>query len=64
MNKLWLQYLSYLGLLVISLALQAFQPQMFALLCTPLPVGNFGNQGDRLELPLDSPIVPTVERIK
>lgn len=63
MNKLWLQYLSYAGLLVISLALQAFQPEMFAMFCTQFPVGGLGNQADRLELPLDSPVIQK-ERIK
>jgi hypothetical protein len=63
MNKLWLQYLSYAGLLAISLVLQLFHPDGFALFCTPIPVGGSGNQGERLELPLNVPIVP-VEKIK
>jgi hypothetical protein len=63
MNRIWLQFLSYAGLLVISLVMQLHQPEMFALFCTPLPVGGSGNQGDRLELPLNAPIVP-MERVK
>jgi hypothetical protein len=63
MKKLWLQYLSYAGLLVISLALQAFQPEMFAMFCTQFPVGGLGSPANRLELPLNSPVVPP-ERIK
>ena len=64
MKKIWLQYLSYAGLLVISLGLQMFQPEMFALLCTPLPVGDFINRQPRIDLPLNSPVVQPVERIK
>lgn len=58
MNKLWLQYLSYVGLLVISLALQLLRPEMFAMLCTPLPVGNLFGDNNRIELPLNAPVVP------
>jgi hypothetical protein len=64
MNKRWLQHLSYAGLLVISLGLQIFHPEMFALLCTPLPVGDFLNRQPQIELPLNSPVLPPVERIK
>ena len=63
MKKIWLQYLSYAGLLVISLAMQLFHPEMFALFCTQLPVENYLNRGDRIELPLNAPVVPP-ERIK
>jgi hypothetical protein len=63
MNKLWLQWLSYAGLVVISLGLQLLRPEMFALFCTPLPVVNIGTQNGRLELPLASPVIP-IERIK
>jgi hypothetical protein len=59
----WQPYLSYAGLLVISLAMQLFHPEMFALFCTPLPVGNYQNRGTQIELPLNDPIVPP-ERIK
>lgn len=64
MNKIWLQYLSYVGLLVISLGLQLLQPEMFALLCTPLPVAEFGNRQPRIDLPLNSPVLAPPERIK
>ena len=64
MKKIWLQYLSYAGLLVISLGLQIFHPEMFALLCTPLPVGDFTNRRPQIELPLNSPVVPHQENIK
>jgi hypothetical protein len=63
MNKLWLQFACYLGLLAISLGLQGFRPDLFAILCNPLPIGDFLNQSDRLELPLNTPIVPK-ERVK
>lgn len=64
MKKLWLQYLSYAGLLGISLGLQVFHPEMFALLCTPLPVGDFLNRQPQIELPLASPIIPLGGRVK
>jgi hypothetical protein len=64
MNKIWLQLLCYVGLLATSLALQALRPDLFALLCTPLPVGGQLGQSDRLDLPLNSPIVPKGERDK
>jgi hypothetical protein len=64
MKKIWLQYLSYAGLLGISLGLQILHPDLFALFCTPLPVGDSIDRRGGLELPLNSPILPPVERIK
>jgi hypothetical protein len=63
MNKLWLRFLCYAGLLATSLGLQVLQPEMFALFCTQLPIGEMLDRGDRLELPLNSPVVPK-ERVK
>jgi hypothetical protein len=60
MKKTWLQYLSYAG----SLGLQILHPDLFALFCTPLPVGDSIDRRGGLELPLNSPILPPVERIK
>jgi hypothetical protein len=61
-NKLCLQFVFYAGVLVISLGLQGIRPDLFALLCTPLPLQDFLNQNG-LALPLNSPVVPT-ERVK
>ncbi len=63
MNKLWLQFLSYAGLLGISLVLQLFQPDLHAILCTQLPLGNLPDRNGRVDLPLNDPIIPA-ERIK
>lgn len=63
MKTQWLQYLSYAGLLGTSLVLQLFHPDGFALFCTQLPVGSYQSRDSRLELPLNSPVVP-VEKLK
>jgi hypothetical protein len=63
-QKLCLQFACYLVFLVISLGLQASRPDLFALLCTPLPLGDFLNQTERLALPLNHPVVPRTERVK
>lgn len=63
-NRKWLQYACYAGALGTSLVLQRTHPEMFALLCTPLPIGggiNNSNPAERLELPLNSPILGTRE---
>lgn len=61
-NKLWLlRFACYAGALVISLGLQAVRPDLFALLCTPLPLGEMLNNQERLALPLSSPVVPSSE---
>lgn len=65
--KSWsLRFACYAGLLVTSLALQVSQPEMFALLCTPLPLGGMLQQEQQgLDLPLNRPVVPTAtERVK
>jgi hypothetical protein len=62
-NGLCFRFMCYAGLLVISLGLQISHPEMFALLCTPLPLGDFPNPQQGLELPLNRPVVPK-ERIK
>lgn len=64
MNILWQRYLSYAGLLGISLVLQLFHPDGFALFCTQLPVGNYQSRDKGLDLPLNSPVVSPVEKIK
>ncbi len=63
MKLSWQPYLSYAGLLVISLAMQLFHPEMFALFCTPLPVGNYQNRDNQIDLPLNAPAIP-LERVK
>jgi hypothetical protein len=63
MKTQWLQYLSYAGLLATSLVLQLFHPDGFALFCTQLPVGNYQSRDNRLDLPLNAPVVP-MERVK
>jgi hypothetical protein len=64
LNKLCLQFACYGAVLVISLGLQASRPDLFALLCTPLPLQDFLNQNG-LDLPLNSPVVsPRAERVK
>lgn len=62
-NKLWLQFLCYSGAVVISLGLQHARPDLFAILCTPLPIGDLPSQREALDLPLDRSVVPT-ERVK
>ena len=63
-SKLCFQFVCYAGALGISLVLQLSQPEMFALLCTPLPVGGILQQEQQgLDLPLNRPVVPT-ERVK
>ena len=57
-NKLCLQFVFYAGVLVISLGLQASRPDLFALLCTPLPLENLIKQAEGLALPLNHPVVP------
>jgi hypothetical protein len=64
MSKLWLQFACYFGLLGISLGLQLVRPDLFAMLCIQLPISEFLNQGERLDIPLNSPILPHAERIK
>ena len=56
-NRLCLRFACYAGLLVISLGLQISHPEMFALLCTPLPLGDLPNQREALDLPLNRSVV-------
>jgi hypothetical protein len=60
-NKLWLQFACYSVFLVISLGLQASRPDLFALICTRQPIGDFLNQATHLAVPLNSPVLPHVE---
>jgi hypothetical protein len=65
LNKICLQFACYGVVLVISLGLQASRPDLFAMLCTQLPVGDFLNQASEgLEVPLNSPLVPSTGRVK
>lgn len=58
-NKKWSQFACYAVALGTSLVLQVAHPEMFALLCTPLPVsGLLNNRSERLEIPLNDPVVP------
>ena len=63
-KKSWLQFACYAGALVTSLVLQVAQPDLFALLCTPLPVERLLNPTEGLALPLDHPVVPPTGRVK
>ena len=63
-NKLWLQFACYAGALVTSLVLQVVHPDLFALLCTPLPVERMLSPTEGLDLPLNHPVVPKIERVK
>jgi hypothetical protein len=62
-KKKCLQFACYAGALVISLGLQVAHPDLFAILCTPLPIGEMLNPQERLAVPLNSPVLPA-ERIK
>lgn len=59
-KKTWLQFVCYAGVLGISLVLQLIHPGLFALLCTPLSVERLSNP-DRIDLPLNHPVVPKEE---
>ncbi len=59
LKKSWSQYAYYALALVISLVVQIAQPEMFAILCTPLPiVDRLKPQLQGLDLPLNSPVIP------
>lgn len=64
MNKSWSQFAFYAASLVISLVLQIINPQMFALFCTQLPIVDYPASTERIDLPLNQPILPATERIK
>ena len=64
-KKSWLlQFACYAGALVTSLVLQVVHPDLFALLCTPLPVERMLSPTEGLDLPLNHPVVPKIERVK
>jgi hypothetical protein len=63
-NKLCLQFAFYAVALVISLGVQVSRPDLFALLCTQLPIERLLNPTDGLALPLNQPLVPRTERVK
>ncbi len=64
LDRRWLHFACYAGALGTSLVLQVARPDLFAILCTPLPVGEALNQQERLAVPLNSPVIPSGERIK
>jgi hypothetical protein len=51
-------------LLVISLGVQASQPDLFAMFCTRQPIAEFLNQASHLAVPLNSPVLPHGEKVK
>jgi hypothetical protein len=64
-KNLWLfRFASYAVLLVISLGVQANQPDLFAMFCTRQPIAEFLNQASHLAVPLNSPILPHGEKSK
>ena len=63
-KKSWLQFACYAGALGTSLVLQVVHPDLFALLCTPLPIGNLSNPTEGLALPLNHPVVTPTETVK
>ena len=62
-NKLCLQFACYAVVLVISLGVQVSRPDLFALLCTQLPIERLLSP-EGLALPLDHPVVSPTERVK
>ena len=63
-NKQWSHFACYAVALGTSLVLQVVRPDLFAMLCTPLPVGESLTQPQRLAVPLNSPVLSPTERIK
>jgi hypothetical protein len=63
-NKLCLQFAFYALALVISLGLQVSRPDLFALLCTQLPLSGLLSPVDGLDIPLNHPVVPSTGRVK
>lgn len=63
-KKLCLQFAFYGLALVISLGLQVSRPDLFALLCTQLPLSGLLNPVEGLDIPLNSPVVPSTGRVK
>jgi hypothetical protein len=62
-NKKWVQFSCYAAALGTSLVLQVVHPDLFAILCTPLPIDGIIKPSERLDVPLNSPIL-NGERIK
>jgi hypothetical protein len=64
-TNLWLlRFACYVGVLVISLGVQAVRPDLFETFCHPQPIAEFLNQASHLAVPLNSQLFPQGETDK